>query len=87
MTTIYNIRNNLLQIIAGKEQLLNDYNKAVNLSIDPLDVGKWMAATATIEYLKINIAELKRILQDVEVCCEQASARAWQGYLDRQAGI
>jgi hypothetical protein len=26
------------------------------------------ALTATLEYLKINIGELKRILQDVEQC-------------------
>lgn len=83
MTTIYTIRNNLLQIIAGKEMLLEEYRKG-RLAGGTIEQDiAWFASNV----LKANIDELKRILADVEVCCEQASARAWQGYLDRQAGI
>ncbi len=83
MTTIYNIRNNLLQTIAGKEHHLADLRYQSTLMAQTEEI----VAKTTIKFLEINIDELKRILADVDVCCEQASARAWQGYLDRQNGI
>jgi hypothetical protein len=36
------------------------------------------AAFATIEFLKININELKVILHDVEQCAEQFSLMSWE---------
>jgi hypothetical protein len=35
------------------------------------DVEHLMALRATIEFLEINIGELKRILEDVEQCIEK----------------
>ncbi len=69
--------------------MLAEYRSALALShLGPTPiVGAELAVVATIEFLEININELKRLLADVEACCEQASARAWQGYLDRQSGI
>ena len=84
---------NLRRTIAGKEMMLKEYNKAVNISVDPLDVGERMAITATVEFLEINIDELKRILQDVEVCAEQnihlhqqLNAASWLINPDRSGG-
>jgi hypothetical protein len=36
-----------------------------------MEEGEVMARRATIEFLTINIKELKRILQDVEQCIEK----------------
>ena len=60
-TVITNLRNT----IAGKEEALALYESRRDI---PRATGDQMAIIATIEFLKINIAELKRILQDVEQC-------------------
>lgn len=64
---IQTVANNLRATIAGKEKMLADM-------IDRNEQG-WFNSTseivsnrATIEFLKINIDELKRILKDVEQC-------------------
>ena len=83
---IHIVAQNLRDTIAGKEQALKEYNKALNVQIDPLEVGERMAINATVEFLEINIAELKRILRDVETCCEKATEASWAGQVDRQGG-
>ena len=82
---IYTVRDNLKNTIAGKEQMLAE-------KIERNEQG-WFNSTseivanrATIEFLKVNIDELKKILADVEVCCEKATADSWRG-VDRQGGI
>ena len=75
---IHIVAENLRNTIEGKEQALKEYNKACMISSDPLDVGERMALTATIEFLQININELRRILADVEKCCEKATADSWE---------
>ena len=67
---IQTVADNLRNTIADKEQALKEYNKVLNVYIDPVDVGERMAITATVEFLEINIAELRRILKDVEQCQE-----------------
>ena len=76
---VYTVRDNLKRTIAGKEEYLAQmerdilaYNQTVNYTV--------------ARYLRINIDELKKILTDVEVCCEQATADSWRG-VDRQGGI
>jgi len=61
---IHIVRDNLVKTIAGKEELLRDYRCLREPS-------------AVRDYLEINIDELKRILADVEVCCEQAIEASW----------
>ena len=85
MTSIYTVRDNLKRTIEGKEQMLAE-------KIDRKEHG-WFNSTseivanrATIEFLEINVDELKRILADVEKCCETATANSWIG-VDRQGGI
>jgi hypothetical protein len=68
---IQTVAQNLLNTIAGKEQALAEYNKVLNIYIDPVADGERMAIVATVEFLKINIDELKRILRDVEQCIEK----------------
>ena len=83
MTSIYTVRDNLKNTIAGKEAYLEVMQKK---AIKAEDNANMAAAFATIEFLKINIDELKKILADVEVCCEKATADSWRG-VDRQGGI
>ena len=82
---IYTVRDNLKNTIASKEQMLAE-------KIDRKEHG-WFNSTseivanrATIEFLEVNIDELKKILADVEKCCETATANSWVG-VDRQGGI
>jgi len=62
---IQTVITNLKRTIAGKEEALALYESRRDI---PRATGDQMAIIATIEFLKINIAELKRILQDVEQC-------------------
>jgi hypothetical protein len=65
-TVVTNLRNT----IAGKEKMLWQQRSALALSyLGPTPpVGTEMAFVATIQFLEINIDELKRILQDIEQC-------------------
>lgn len=83
---IHIVAENLRNTIAGKELALKEYNKACMISIDPLDVGERMALTATIEFLSINIDELKRILADVESCVAKDVEQSWRDNPDRMGG-
>ena len=68
---IYTVRDNLINTIKGKEALLAEY-ESKNILLAGM--------------LRVNIDELRRILQDVEQCCKQATAKSWEG-VDRQGGI
>ena len=81
-TVITNLRNT----IAGKEEALDEYNKALNVRIDPLDAGERMAIIATVEYLKINIAELNRIMDDLVECQVKGIELTWRDNPDRSGG-
>jgi hypothetical protein len=56
---IQTVADNLKNTIAGKEQMLVDLK------------GRRVTPEVSIHYLEINIAELKRILEDVEQCIEK----------------
>jgi hypothetical protein len=79
---IHTVADNLRNTIAGKEQHL----KTLNGDLIAGDYVDRTVTKTTIEFLKINIDELRRILQDMEVCCQQATADSWRG-VDRQGGI
>ena len=72
---IYQVRDNLKNTIAGKEKYLAECNDALDKGIT--STGVHIAVNTTKEFLEINIAELQRILVDVEVCCEQYSEMGW----------
>ena len=61
---IHTVATNLRNTIAGKEKYLAEVIKARSLASREED----HALFATQEFLKVNINELKRILQDVEQC-------------------
>ena len=91
---IQTVAENLRNTIAGKEELLAKYNDMLeSLSNQPRVVGMIqinndlkIAWQATAEYLRVNIDELKRILQDVEQCAKQASDDSWITNPDRMGG-
>lgn len=64
---IQTVANNLRATIAGKEELLALNQVKLTRPFAPDDVTRFFVK-ATIEFLIINIDELKRILQDVEQC-------------------
>ena len=65
---IQTVAQNLRNTIAGKEKMVSQLESRRNIPRAP---GDQMAMIATIEFLQINIDELKRILQDVELCVEE----------------
>lgn len=81
---IYTVRDNLKNTIAGKEYLLDQYSRA--LEGDKMLYEQKIAVGAACEFVKINIDELKKILQDVEVCCEKATEDSWALNPDRSGG-
>jgi hypothetical protein len=85
---IYTVRDNLKNTIAGKEKMLADQWDKMAFG-DPSwqgDIVKQMAIQATIEFLKLNIDELRKILADVELCCEKATQDSWALNPDRSGG-
>jgi hypothetical protein len=61
---IQTVAENLRNTIAGKEELLA-HKKEYSIYATEIQVA---VHDATVEFLKINIGELKRILQDIEQC-------------------
>ena len=77
---IQTVAENLRNTIAGKEQLLATYT-------DPsLFACHRLVKEAMIQFLEVNINELRRILADVEVCCENATQDSWALNPDRSGG-
>ena len=81
---IYTVRDNLKKTIAGKENYLLAIQQ--ERTFVGLRDGEDIALRATADFLKVNIDELKRILQDVETCCEKATADTWALNPDRSGG-
>lgn len=61
---IYTVRDNLKRTIAGKERLYQSYCS----DKDYASMAEVYVINAKLEFIQINIDELKRILQDVEQC-------------------
>jgi hypothetical protein len=82
-TVIANLRNT----IAGKEKHLAGLQECIR-QLDALDDqgDTWFRATVTVEFLSINIDELKRILKDVESCVAKDVEQSWRDNPDRSGG-
>jgi len=80
---IQTVRDNLIKTIEGKEKYLDSLRQG--LKADLTDAA-YMVAQATAQMLEINIDELKRILQDVTLCCVQAAEAEWIRNPDRSGG-
>lgn len=76
---IQTVKANLRNTIAGKEKMLDAMNPNNPYSEEFKSEGEVMARRATIEFLKINIGELKRILADVEQCEQFNNYEKWDG--------
>jgi hypothetical protein len=74
---IYTVRDNLKNTIAGKEQLLEEYKKASLIAVRN-DTPDRVTIGAMAGFLSTNIDELRRILADVEKCCEQHNSMSWE---------
>lgn len=74
MSTIYTIKKNLENTIKGKEAYLAEIQQARTLATRAED----HALFATQEFLKINIRELKVILNDVNTAAEEHSLAMWE---------
>lgn len=79
---IYQIRDNLIRTIEGKQAYLAEVIEARKVATMAED----HALFATQEFLKENIRELTLILKDVTECCTKATEASWIG-VDRQGGI
>ena len=71
---------NLKRTIAGKEMLLETYK---NPGVNPYPK---FVKEAMIDFLEVNIAELNRILADVEKCVEKDVEQSWRDNPDRSGG-
>ena len=81
---IYTVRDNLKNTIAGKENMLLAVQQ--ERTFVGLRDGEDIALKTTAQFLQINIDELKKILADVERCCEKATADSWRENPDRMGG-
>ena len=78
---IETVAENLRATIAGKEQMLAEFESTT------LRAGANLEAVyATKEFLKLNIDELQRILKDVEQCVKKESDDSWITNPDRMGG-
>ena len=69
---IQTVAQNLRNTIAGKEAFLEISMERLRSHYkDRMDNDTWFSIKATVEFLAINIDELKRILQDVEQCIKE----------------
>ena len=83
---IQTVRDNLRNTIAGKEgylKALTDSRKAYDSRWEPL---KAAVNESTINFLEVNIDELKRVLQDVETCVAKDVEQSWRDNPDRSGG-
>jgi hypothetical protein len=83
---IQTIRDNLIETIEGKEQYLAQLSNPHDPYDEFKSEGGVMARRATIEFLKVNIDELKKILKDVTICCTNETIAKWVESPDRSGG-
>ncbi len=81
---IHTVATNLRNTIAGKENMLLAVQQ--ERTFVGLRDGEDIALKTTAQFLTINIDELKRILEDVEQCCTQATEQSWRDNPDRMGG-
>ena len=86
---IYTVRDNLKKTIAGKETAIKMYRELLE-NLDRVEgVGaqaKRQAYFATVEFLDINLIELRAILADVEQCVAKDVEQSWRDNPDRMGG-
>jgi hypothetical protein len=81
---IQTVAQNLRNTIAGKQNYLLAIQQ--ERTFVGLRDGEDIALKAVADFLVVNIDELRRILQDVEKCCEKATYDSWRENPDRMGG-
>jgi hypothetical protein len=81
---IQTVAQNLRNTIAGKQNYLLAIQQ--ERTFVGLRDGEDIALKAVADFLVVNIDELRRILQDVEKCCEKATLDSWRENPDRMGG-
>ena len=81
---IQTVAQNLRNTIAGKQNYLLAIQQ--ERTFVGLRDGEDIALKAVADFLVVNIDELRRILQDVEKCCEKATYDSWKENPDRMGG-
>ncbi len=81
---IYTVRDNLINTIEGKEGMLVTLNETLK-DIELDSVQRTVIAT-TAKFLEVNLDELRKILKDVTICCNQATEQRWLENPDRSGG-
>jgi hypothetical protein len=71
---IHTVAENLRNTIAGKEK----YQEELAIAAQTAEFPETTAIDAMVMMLDVNLEELKRILQDVEQCCQQHTEMGWQ---------
>ena len=79
---IQTVANNLRNTIAGKEAYVQEIAVKAQFAEYPLD----QVYDGMVMMLAVNIAELKRILADVEQCVAKDVEQSWRGNPDRMGG-
>lgn len=72
---IQTVRDNLKNTISINEELLATYAER-----------KTLEHNGMCDILEISIAQLNRILKDVEACCEESVYNSWAANPDRSGG-
>ena len=67
---VYQLRDNLKNTIKSKRAIKNKRELLVGISDDSSNA-------LVVQFLKLNIDELERILVDVEICCKQSTRESW----------
>lgn len=80
---IHTVITKLKNTIAGKERLLEGTKRQIPAVVE---LGRLRALQTTVEFLEINIDELKRILADVEQCVAKDVEQSWRENPDRMGG-
>ena len=76
------VAENLRNTIAGKERLYQSYCS----DKDYASMAEVYVINAKLEFIQINIDELKRILKDVEQCVAKDVEQSWRDNPDRSGG-
>ena len=81
---ISTVADNLKRTIAGKEKMLASHR--LYLRSAGTSGPENTAIFAVIQFLEVNIDELKRVLQDVEQCVAKDVEQSWRDNPDRSGG-
>lgn len=79
---IYKVRDNLINTIRGKEEMLAKYKDIQKTAMGAEDIVVY----SVMRFLEVNLEELYGILTDVQLCCKQAADDSWRDNPDRMGG-